>query len=165
MKKFTVARLEQIVEDDLDYLRGLMMFKSNGQYHLFDKYIVKKLKEGQYEISRPQRDSVVLSTLRTAVSWCIATHYHKSELAREISQLDQKRAALANTVSVRQHIMRKMQDPLRKETVALKITQKKTSLEYVENRLTKCVNSAKYWQTKGFNCDETARPRRTTTQR
>jgi hypothetical protein len=42
MKKFTVARLEQIVEDDLDYLRGLMMFKSNGQYHLFDNYRVKK---------------------------------------------------------------------------------------------------------------------------
>jgi hypothetical protein len=61
--------------------------------------------------------------------------------------------------------MQQIQDPERRELVAVKIANKKTSLRFVENRLTKCINSAKYWQTKGFNCDETARPRRTTTQR
>ena len=165
MKKSSIIRLEQMLEDDLEHLRGLLMFKDKGQYHLFDRYIVSKLPDGLFQISRQQRDPIIMSTLRSAVSWCIADQYQKLELARMIHQLDSERATLANNVAVRQGLMQKMQDPDRKELVALKIASKKTSLRFVENRLTKCINSAKYWQTKGFNCDETARSRRTTTQR
>jgi hypothetical protein len=165
MKKFTVGRLERIVEDDIDQLRGLMMFKENGCYYLFDRYVVEKLPTGLFQITRQRRDSIVMSTLKSAVSWCIADRYQKLELANDIRQLDTERAALANNVAVRQHLMQRIQDPERRELVATKIANKKTSLRFVENRLTKCINSAKYWQTKGFNCDETARSRRTTTTR
>lgn len=165
MKKATVERLKQILKDDLENLRGLMIFKLDGKYHLFDSYIIEKLADGSYKISRPFKDPLVLSTLRTAVSWCIAEYNHKADLARDILNLDKERLFLASTVAARESQMKKMKDPLRKEIAALKISHRKTNLARIENRLTKCVNSAKYWQTKGFNCDETARPRRTTTQR
>lgn len=165
MKKFTVDRLKQIVSQDLESLRGLMIFKSNGKYHLFDSYTIEKLSEGSYLIQRSFKDPLTLSTLRSAVSWCIADYNQKNELAHEILQLDKERFELANTVAARQNQMKKMKDPLQKEIAALKISHRKTNLGRIENRLTKCINSAKYWQTKGFNCDETARTRRTTTQR
>ena len=165
MKDFAVDRLKQLIEEDLDNLRGLLIYKSHGKYYLFDLYTIEKIVEGSYKIYRDRKDPLLLSTLRTAVSWCIADYNHKFELAHKILQLDKERAALANTVVVRQYQMKKMKDPLQKELAALKISHRKTNLQQVENRLTKCVNSAKYWQTKGFNCDETARPRRTTTQR
>ena len=165
MKKFPIGRLQQIVEDDLEQLRGLMMFKSNNKYHLFGQYTVEKMPNGLFCIERDRRDPIVMSTMRSAVSWCIADRYQKLELARMIQELDNERAMLTNNITVRQHLMQKIQDLDRKELVALKIANKKTSLRFVENRLTKCINSAKYWQTKGFNCDETARSRRTTTPR
>jgi hypothetical protein len=165
MKNLAVDRLKQFIVEDLDNLRGLLMYKSHGKYYLFDLYVIEKIAEGSYKITRERKDPLLLSTLKTAVSWCIADYNHKTELANEILQLDKERSVLANTVTVRQHQMKKMKDPLQKEIAVLKILHRKTNLQQVENRLTKCVNSAKYWQTKGFNCDETARPRRTTTQR
>ena len=165
MKQLDVDRLKQFIVEDLDNLQGLLMYKSHGKYYLFNLYTIEKISDGAYKIIRKQKDSLMVSTLKTAVSWCIADYNHKTQLAYEILQLDKERAALTNTVAVRQHQMKKMKDPLQKELAALKISHRKTNLQQVENRLTKCVNSAKYWQIKGFNCDETARSRRTTTQR
>jgi hypothetical protein len=99
------------------------------------------------------------------MSWCIADKYGKLDLATAIVTLDQQRYTILNNVKVRQHLAKKIQDPVRKEIVELKIANKKTGLVQIENQLTKCVNLAKYWQIKGFNCDETARTRHSQTTR
>jgi hypothetical protein len=48
-----------------------------------------------------------------------------------------------------------------RDSVAAKISQKEQLLFFINSRLEKCVNVAKYWQLKGFN-DEIARTKHST---
>jgi len=47
------------------------------------------------------------------------------------------------------------------ETVSAKAAHKRSQSQQIENELTKCINSAKYWQLRGSN-NETARTGRNT---
>jgi len=83
------------------------------------------------------------------------------DLSNCLQKLDQEKSAMSADVTVREAMLKQIQDPDRREIVRFKLSTKKANLRLVENRLTKCVNLAKYWQIQGFNSNETARTRRT----
>ena len=160
-----LENLERLFEPELDQLKKNIIYCNDGQYHVFDQYTINKQSTDTYLTYKQHQDPKSFSALRFALSWCIADKYGKLDLAADILNLDQQRCTILNNVKVRQKLAKKIQDPVRKEIVELKIANKKHGLVQVENQLTKCVNLAKYWQIKGFNCDETARTRCITTQR
>jgi hypothetical protein len=164
-KSNNLDKLEKLVEPEMDQLKQNMIFQSDGRYHVFGQYTITKQSDNTYLACKQNRDPEFFSALRFALSWCIADKYKKLDLAASIKYLDQQRVGMLNNVKIRQHLAKKIQDPARKEIAELKVANKKHGLVYVENQLTKCVNLAKYWQIKGFNCDETARTRHSQTTR
>ena len=166
MKKFNnLDKLQKLVEPEMDLLKQNIIYCDDGKYHVFTQYTIDKQLNDTYLTCKQHQDPKTFSALRFAMSWCIADKYGKLDLATAIVTLDQQRYTILNNVKVRQHLAKKIQDPVRKEIVELKITNKKAGLVQIENQLTKCVNLAKYWQIKGFNCDETARTRHSQTTR
>ena len=166
MKKFNnLDKLQKLVEPEMDLLKQNIIYCDDGKYHVFTQYTIDKQLNDTYLTCKQHQDPKTFSALRFAMSWCIADKYGKLDLATAIVNLDQQRYTILNNVKVRQHLAKKIQDPVRKEIVELKIANKKNGLVQIENQLTKCVNLAKYWQIKGFNCDETARTRHSQTTR
>jgi len=156
-----IQRLERIVEPELDQLKGNMIFQENGQYHVFEQYVISKNADGLYTVDKKRYNVRTFSSLRLALSWCIADKYGQLDLSNNLQKLDQEKSAMASDVTVREAMLKQIQDPDRREIVRFKLATKKANLRSVENRLTKCVNLAKYWQIQGFNSNETARTRRT----
>ena len=164
-KSNNLDKLQKLVEPEMDLLKQNIIYCDDGKYHVFTQYTIDKQLDDTYLTCKQYQDPKTFSALRFAMSWCIADKYGKLDLATAIVTLDQQRYTILNNVKVRQHLAKKIQDPVRKEIVELKIANKKTGLVQIENQLTKCVNLAKYWQIKGFNCDETARTRHSQTTR
>jgi hypothetical protein len=164
-KSNNLDKLQKLVEPEMDQLKQNIIYCDDGKYHVFTQYTIDKQLNDTYLTCKQHQDPKTFSALRFAMSWCIADKYGKLDLATAIVNLDQQRYTILNNVKVRQHLAKKIQDPVRKEIVELKIANKKNGLVQIENQLTKCVNLAKYWQIKGFNCDETARTRHSQTTR
>jgi hypothetical protein len=167
MKKqdWILQRLEQIVEPDLAQLKSKMILAHDNQYHVFDHYVIDRAPDKTYRVARDRYTDKSFSSLPVALSWCIAHKRQDTVLAYAIQDLDQEYIRISNDVHTRETLLKRITDPDRREVTQLKITTKKDGLRAVENRLTKCVSLAKYYQIRGFNRDETARTRHTQTTR
>ena len=163
MKKeeWLYKRIEKLVGSDFDSLEKNVIIADEEGYHVFGKYTITKINNVQFRVNKENRISKNFSTLRYALSWCIADKFGNSKLANNIQHLDEEKIRISDDVSVRQAMLDKMQDPERKEITKVKLISRKQGLKLVENRLAKCVSLAKYCQIRGFNSDETARTRRT----
>lgn len=160
MKKTSeINRIEQFVIEQYDDVKQNLIIKDNGVYYVFDAYTIAKLNNLTFTVAKSQRDPKKFSSLKSAISWCIADKFGQLDLAVKIHHLDCLRSDMLNDLQVRQELARKITDRDRKEAVDYKIRFKKHSFELVEKQLSKCINLAKYWQIKGFNRDETSRTR------
>ena len=153
------SKLAEIVKDDLERLQPNLIFESNGNYEAFGSYFIKKNLDKTYTVTKVSGRTLCFSTLKIALAWCTADKTQMLDFTRKIIDLDKQALLLRNDVAVRQQMIVKMSDPLRREIGLAKLDKKRNALKGLENQLTKCVNLAKYWQIKGFNRDEIARPR------
>ena len=136
-------------------LPNMIWENDDGEYEVFGKYKIIPQRHG-YAVTCWASDIGVFSTTKTALSWCIADKYSKYNLARQILELDQKVTWLGNDIAVRAHIADRSKRWEFREEIGTKLETKIIRKKQLENELTKCVNSAKYFQQRGFN-NETAR--------
>jgi hypothetical protein len=156
-------RLEQLAQEGLDLVKQNMIWHENGLYHVFGEYQLE-VQRGGCVMSSRRHDARRFGSVKTALSWCIATKYQRHDVANEIATLDQQHQIAEADLEVRSHLARRQSDPVRRETAMLKVEHRREQLALVTDRLTKCVNLAKYWQIRGFN-NETARTGRSASQR
>lgn len=152
-------KLAEIVKDDLEKIEPKIIIEHNGNYEAFGCYSVVKNNDKTYTVTKNTGRVLLFSSLRVALAWCTADKSNMLDFSRKIVDLDRQMLALKDDVSVRQQMITKMSDPIRKEIGLAKVIKKRSALKHLENQLSKCINLAKYWQIKGFNRDEIARPR------
>jgi hypothetical protein len=138
-----------------DTLKNVIWQDEDGDYQVFDRYTIVPEHPG-YRVFCGATEVGRFGSTRTALSWCIADKYAAYNTAREILNLDIKLDALANDISVRAALGDRSRTPELKETILTKLETKIIHKKLLENRLTKCVNWAKYIQQRGFD-NETAR--------
>ena len=156
-------RLEQLAQQGLDLVKHNMIWHEHGRYHVFGEYELEVNKKGCMMRSS-RHDDRMFSSVKTALSWCIANKFQRHDVARDILELDQQHQIAEADLEVRSHLARRCSDPVRRETAQLKVEHRRRQMAEVTDRLTKCVNLAKYWQIRGFN-NETARTGRSASQR
>jgi hypothetical protein len=156
-----IDRLKRIIKPDFHNLQKNIIMQEENSYHVFGEYTITKQQDKTYTIDKGSSISKIFSTSRYALSWCIADKYGQEKLANNIQYLDEQKIRIFADIQVRQLMSAKITDNERKEIIYIKILARKQGLKAVENRLAKCVSLAKYYQIRGFNCDETARTRRT----
>ena len=160
-KDWALKRLEQLAEAEFEQIKSHVILNDGDRYDVFGKYEIVKLDNNTYQVSKLHTVGTRFSALKLALSWCIADKYSNNKLASSIQQLDEEKIRISNDLTIRQALMQKMKDPIRKEITQVKIYARKQGLKLIENRLAKCVSLAKYCQIRGFNRDETVRTRYT----
>lgn len=141
-------------------VKNLIFRDDDGVYHVFDKYQIIPTRQG-FQVYCAANQVGVFSSSKTAISWCIADKYQNFTLATELLDLDQKLFNVSNDIAVRAAIADRSTKWEFRDPIGIKLETKLIRKKQLENRLTKCVNWAKYYQQRGFN-NETARTGRST---
>lgn len=150
------AEFKHILREEFGTLTNNLIWKNdNGNYEVFDHYLIVIEKEG-YRVYCSATDVGLFNSTKSALSWCIADKYKHFNLARDILTLDNKLSSLINDITIRANLADKSKNPVFRETIEIKLETKIIHKKQVEQELTKCVNYAKYCQQRGFN-NETIR--------
>jgi hypothetical protein len=156
--------LEAWVRSELRTIMPNVIWRNDeGEYELFGKYRIVPTRPG-YTVYCLANSVGEFSSTRTAVSWCVADKYRNYNLAREIYNTDSRLAAVSNDVFVRAGVANRSKRADFRESIDIKLESKIIRKKQLENQLTKCVNSAKYLQQRGFD-NETARSSRNGTNK
>ena len=149
-------KLEKFADREIKNLQDkLIVPDGRGGYTAFGKYHIVPKKEHVVVYVKDQ-ETLEFGNKRTAMSWCVADRLQKYSLARNIHNLDNKRRSLAADIHCRQQIAKQSRSADFSESVNTKVQRKLDYINVLESELEKCLNSAKYWQLKGF-ANETAR--------
>jgi hypothetical protein len=157
-------KLEQFATKEIQRLTGsLIVSDGNNGYNAFGQYHVIP-RSDHVAVSIKNRDSITFGSKRSAISWCVADHLNQHALARSIHLLDNKKHSLAADIQCRRALAERSHSQDFYESVTTKIQSKVEYYNTLSHELEKCINSAKYWQIRGFS-NETERPGRTATHK
>jgi hypothetical protein len=98
------------------------------------------------------------------LSWCIADKFKQYNIARELIQLDNNLHHLTIDINTRAAIGERVKNAEQREIILTKLESKILKKKEIENRLSKYINRAKYYQQRGFD-NETARTGRAATNK
>lgn len=152
-----LTKLQRIVGADMRSLERNLMVGDAGRYEVF----------GNYEIHDHGTEAhvyhngdlrFIASDTRSAVSWCVAERHKQHELSNEILRLDQQKHRVERDINNTRMMLPRITSTDLRSTVIDKLHVKEQVLSNVKNRLSNCINRAKYIQIRGFN-DEIARTR------
>ena len=153
-------KLERFATKEIQSLAGkLIVPDGKNGYNAFGKYHVIPNTD-HVAVDIKNRDSLTFGSKRSAISWCVADHLNQHALARSIHLLDNKKHSLAADIQCRRALAERSHSQDFYDSVTTKIQNKVEYYNALTNELEKCINSAKYWQIRGFS-NETERPGRT----
>jgi hypothetical protein len=149
---------QMLGEDMLEAERNMISRNHDGSYEVFGVWNIRHCNDS---VVVSKRNNVVekFSSLKSAVSWCIAEKYHQQSLAFEIRQLDNDLQRLAPTDHVYRRMLSRVKDPSQRIVVATKGQEAHIKHKIATEQMDRCIARAKYLQIRGFN-DEIARTRR-----
>jgi len=150
----TSQKLADLVQRELPQLLNQVIIDDGGKYRAFGSYLIESGTHG-YTVTRGDDTVGTFSSSKSALAWCIADKNNQLNLAREIQNLDFTLTRLRNDIEIRGGIAKTSRGQLW-ETAHVKTAQRYEHSRHIENELTKCINSAKYQQLRGFH-NETAR--------
>ena len=136
-------------------LHNMIVPVDNGGYLVFGKYHINPTKQG-FAVSNWADTIHEFSSKKAAISYCIADNNNLVNLAIRIKTLDQTQQALANDIQCRKIQCTQARRQEFYDVVDAKVLPNIVRYRAVVSELEKCVNRAKYIQTRGFH-NETAR--------
>jgi hypothetical protein len=136
---------------------------SEGNYTVFGRYGLVKEAAG-FRVHCSLSDIGIFHSSRSALSWCIADKFKQYNIARELIQLDNNLHHLTIDINTRAAIGERVKNAEQREIILTKLESKILKKKEIENRLSKYINRAKYYQQRGFD-NETARTGRTATNK
>ena len=165
MKKSNSIRnkLDILINDEYQKLEKIAIYPVDGGYSVFKDYVILDT-DGQISLNKNNQNRGEFSSIKTALSWCIADKYGQTTLREEIEKLEQKRFLLAADLDTRSKLAKKITRNSTCIGINAKLETRKYKLAQLDFQLDKCSNLAKYWQIRGF-INETARPGRTPSHR
>jgi len=159
MTPSVLAKLESVLASDFDTAKNnIMVPNQDGGYHLFGLFDVLE-HSGVVAVFRNSEKIQEFSTMRHAVSWCIAEKYQQLQLSTDILRLDRDYQRLKNNGVTMSAMLARIRDRARRAVARAKHDDNAWKISQLQNQLEKCVARAKYLQIRGFN-DEIARTRR-----
>ena len=160
-----VDRLMYLVAPDLPALeKNSIVPNEDGSYDVFGQFTIRARDAHTFTVEKYNNFCGEFTSIKSALSWCIAEKYKQYNLSNSILTLETKRLVCLADLDVRSNLVNKFKNSEHRTIVELKLRTRKDRLKLLDNELSKCINLAKYWQIRGFN-NETVRTGRTTSQR
>jgi hypothetical protein len=123
--------------------------------HAFGMYTILH-KKGSYNVYKSNVLRVQTGSSRSALAWCIANKYNIDALAQKIVDFDRLFYNKKNEIHHYTAAMHENKDLERRYILFNRLEQSILYANKYKEQLNKCINSAKYWQQKGFE-NETSR--------
>ena len=150
-----VARLlENIVNQQLATNENTL-FRYGNEITAFGDYKIVKHNE-HFQIVKKHQHIIDTAYIKTALSWCIADKFNLYQLKKDLIQHDISVSKHENDILFYKHIIKRSADTDYKITALARLSDTVGEINLAKIRLNKCINSAKYWQQKGFE-NETSR--------
>ena len=131
------------------------ILKSNDFIQAFGVYAIYKY-DNLYKVYKNQVSVTYTFSAKTALAWCIADKYHLKSLKNKITELDKSLAYKQSEIQFLKNAIHSSIESSRKYIIEDKLQTIVMKLHHDKNQLNKCLNSAKYYQLKGFE-NETSR--------
>lgn len=151
------SKAEQVLERIArEHLMGsnAIVFMDN-EITAFGRYTIKRNKTG-YQVYRHKQLAAEPHSSRVAISWCVADKYNQTRLAKELINLETELERRENEINHFKSFLKRTKDQQKKLVIMDRLQESIMRSRQVKDQLNKCINSAKYWQQKGFE-NETVR--------
>lgn len=159
-----IDKLVDLARREIPQIQDNLILRTRDGYSVFGIYHMRE-RQGRYQIFKGLDPQGEFGSRKTALAWCIADKYQQLNLARRIQQLDQHDQYREAACKLRRQCLKNGDD--RQDWLITKIQYREQQKKHNRTELQKCVNLAKYLQTRGFQ-DDTQRnigPRATKTSR
>lgn len=159
MKQAQVEKIESMLCSLFESAKNNLILPTDQGLQIFGKYTMQQVPHG-WAVKKYHDTVQVFSCQRTAISWIIADKYNQWHMASRLSMLDQQKVFIQNDVEEAKVNAHRLTSPDRRDIARSKLTNKLFQLREVNDKISKCVNIAKYWQIRGFNneIERTKRP-------
>jgi hypothetical protein len=151
------AQAEQVLEKlAREHLMGsnAIVFMDN-EIMAFGRYTIRREKS-RYQVYRYKQLAAEPYSSRVAISWCVADKYNQTRLAKELINLETELERRENEIDHFKSFLKRTKDQQKKLVIMDRLHESIMRSRQVKDQLNKCINSAKYWQQKGFE-NETVR--------
>jgi hypothetical protein len=153
MKNNINTVLERISSDIISDLKDIVIFEiDRNTYELFQKYQIKCTQGAYTIVTKFSNVSHVVSTLKTAVSWCIYDYYGKMYEANLIVDMDRQIYDLENKIKIQEKILQNKK--INSEARAVYEIKKESNIRKKQTAVRILANSvqhANYLQRQKFN--------------
>jgi len=153
MNSHVIEKLQKIIEGG-DW-RQFLIDVQDDTVDVFGRYAIRRNME-RFMVQKNAADVHDFSTLRVALSWCVADHIGNHGLGRDIAYLDSDIIRYESQIQGYQQRLAKKIDAWTHNLLHNRLSEARHQLLVRKNRLEKCCNLAKYFQLRGFS-DEIAR--------
>ena len=147
------TKLKKVIPaETINNLADLSVFKDqDGSYHLFDKYIISRVKD-EYQVTINSFDTnKTFYTLKHAVAWCTFDKRNRIVDSNRIYDLDKKVAGLESTIQGHQKLIKSAKNIDDKLIYLAKLGEEKMKKRQLYDELGRYIDISKSWQTSRFN--------------
>lgn len=151
------SKAEQVLEKIArEHLMGsnAIVFMDN-EITAFGRYTIRRNKN-KYSVYRLEQLAAEPFSSRVAISWCVADKYNQTRLAKELINLETELERRENEINHYKAFLKRTNDQQKKLVIMDRLHESIMRSRQIKDQLNKCINSAKYWQQKGFE-NETVR--------
>jgi len=146
--------LEKITQSHL-FNNPNSILRNGDTIQAFGAYTITKLPTC-YRIYKNKVQVADTSTSRSALAWCVADKYHIKNLCSNILYFDHQLSYKNADINFFRSVMNANIDSSQRFVIEDKLQDALYKAKRFKNQLDKCLNSAKYYQLKGFE-NETSR--------
>lgn len=146
--------LNKITQDHL-FNNPNSILKAGNTIQAFGVYTIKK-QNNLYSIHKNRVCVAETSNAKNSLAWCVADKYNLTYLQKQILELDKQLDCKQAEIEFLKNIINSKVDLSRKFVAEDKLQTMIMKASAIKKQLNKCVNSAKYYQQKGFE-NETSR--------
>jgi hypothetical protein len=132
------------------YLSEIIVPGEGSDLVAFQRFTVQPVAR-EYRVWERSNLCGTFADRRTAVSWCVAMHHRRFDLARTIQQLDRRHAMLDQDFLVRKQLAQKSRSTEFRDQVYSKLQTRNARRAQITEQLKKCISLTKYLQLKGFS--------------
>lgn len=147
-----LEKLSRFVSKELTNSVGdLAIFKNNdGSFLLFNEYLISRGKDNSFVIAI-DTDTVSLSCLKHAVTWCIYNKRHKTSESHRIVELDRALESIDVAIIIHKKLIKNSKNLDDKLIHLAKLSQEQVKKRYIEYELSIYMMESKKWQENKFN--------------
>jgi len=141
-----------ILGDTIENLQDVSVLQDpNGDYQLFNKYTIRKTKNGVDVFGSSITDKLSFNALKNAVAWCTNDRRVKMADAKRIIELDRCLCGVEADIQQHQKLAKNAKDVDSKLIYLAKLGEDRLKKKMMANEMESYIQESKSWQNRRFN--------------